>query len=240
MGLFSNFTNDSFDEQKDTLGGFTLLDSDIYDATLKFVYANRAPSGAVSINIIADIEGTEYREIIYITNKNGENFYYSKANTSKKMPLPGFVTINDICTICCQKPLSQMETENKIANIYDPTLKKEVPTSVPALLSLCGKKIKFGILKEKRFKVESTDNGYVDTEEVQERNVINKVFNPETKQTVYEMNHNLIDPPLFADKWLEKNGGMVIDHTTKSTGNKRSSGKPVPPKKEEHKSLFNN
>ena len=90
MGLFSNFTSDTFEEQKDTLGGFTLLDSDIYDATLKFVYANRAPSGAVSINIIADIEGTEYREIIYITNKNGENFYYSKANTSKKMPLPGF------------------------------------------------------------------------------------------------------------------------------------------------------
>ncbi len=239
MGIFENLTNDSFEEQRDTLGKFSVLESDVYDAVIKVAFAQTAASGAVGVTVIAKVDNDEYRETIYITNRNKENFYYTKGNPPKKMPLMGFTTINDICQITCGKSLSQMETENKMIMLYNADLQKEVPTAVPVLMELVGKPIKLGILKELKYKVQNTDAGYVETDDVRESNVINKVFDPETGRTVYEINHDLKEAPLFIDKWLEKNRGIVIDLTKKSgNGNTTKNGKPVPPSKTEHKSLF--
>lgn len=236
MSLFENLTNDQFEEQKDTLGGFSTLDSNVYDALIKLVYVTKSQSGAMGVTLIADIDDREYKETVYITNKNGENYYNTKSNPPKKMPLPGFTILNDLCLICCGKPLNQMGTEDKIVQLYNPTVGKEVPTQTPVIMDLLNKRVKLGILKEVKNKVQSTDSGYVETDETREGNVINKVFDYENGRTVYEINHDLTESPLFVHKWLEKNKDIVIDHTKKK-GNINSS-KPVPPKPTEHKSLF--
>lgn len=233
MSLFSNMTTNGMEEQKDVLGGFSLLDSNIYPATIKIAYAGKSPSGAMNITLHADIEGKEYKETVYITNKNGENFYVSKAD-GKKNPLAGFSIINDLCQIACDKPLSQMDTENKTLMIYNNDLQKEIPTSVPCIMELAGKKVNFAIVKEKRFKVVNDNGSFRETDETRESNVITKVFDPVSHQTVYEIKHGLTEEPLFCDKWLEKNKGQVVDRTRKGG---KAPVKPEP-QKTERKSLF--
>ena len=236
MSLFNNLTTDGMEEQKDILGGFSLLDTNVYPATIKVAYAGKSPSGAMNITLHADIEGKEYRETVYITNKNGENFYVNK-NDGKKNPLAGFTIINDLCQICCGKALNQMDTENKILMVYDNSLQKEVQTSVPVIMDLCEKKVGLAIVKEKRFKAVNDNGTYKETDEIRENNVITKVFDPDTRQTVYEINHHLTQEPLFCDKWVEKNQGQIFDRTKKSR--KDSGGaKSSAPKTEPRKSLF--
>ena len=231
--LFSDLSSNGLEEQKDTLGGFSLLDSNVYDAKIKVAYAGRSQSGAMNVTVHADVAGREYKETVYITNSDGNNFYYNKQDPHKKMPLPGYSTINDLCQVCTGKSLSQMETENKTLMVYSPELQKEVPTQVPVITELLGKAVKLGIIKEKRFKTQKTDNGYVDTDEVREANVINKVFNAVSGQTAYEIAHDLKEAPLFIDKWLEKNKGIISDRTK---GKKPAIA--AAPKQEPRKSLF--
>lgn len=237
MSIFSNLTNNGLEEQKDTLGGFTLLDSDIYPAKIKVAYAGRSASGAMNVTIHADIDGKEYRETIYITNKDGINFY---EKDGKKIPLAGFAVVNDICQLAAGKPLSQMDTEDKMLMIYSTELQKEVATKVPVLMDLLDTRVDLGIVKEKRFKAVKDSNGnYVDSDETRESNVINKAFHPETHQTVYEIAHNLNDSPLFYDKWLNKNKGQVMDRTRKGGRTGSNMVSPSVPQRTERKSLFN-
>ena len=236
MSLFSNMTTNGLEEQRDTLGGFSLLDSNIYPAVIKAAYAGRSQSGAMSVTLHLDIEGKEYKETVYITNKNGENFFIDKSDPKKRRAIPGFSVINDLCLVTLNKSLNQMDTENKVLNIYNPELGKEVATSVPVIMELLNKKAEFAIVKEKRFKTQKTDTGYVETDEIRESNVISKVFNAESHQTAYEIAHDLTEAPLFCDKWLEKNKGVTVDRTK---GKNALSHNPIPaPAKTERKSLF--
>ena len=233
MSLFTSMTTEGMEEQRDTLGGFSLLESGIYPATIRVAYAGRSQSGAMNITLLADIEGKEYRETVYITNRNGENFFSDK-NDGKKKPLPGFTIINDLCQIACDKPLNVIEPETKTLKVYSPELQKEVPTQVPVIMDLLNKKVNLAIVKEKRFKMQNSDKGYVETDEIRESNAIQKVFDFDTKQTVYEIKHGVSETPLFYDKWKEKNDGVVVDKTRKG----HSQQTPSVPQKTERKSLF--
>lgn len=233
MSLFSNMTTNGLEEQKDVLGGFSLLDTNIYPAVIKVAYAGKSQSGAMSITLHAEIEGKEYRETVYITNKNGENFYVNKTD-GKKNPLAGFSIINDICQIALNKPLNQVDTEDKILMIYNNELGKEIATKVPCIMELKDKKVDLAIVKEKRFKMVNDNGNFHETDETREANVITKVFDPDSHQTVYEIKHGLTEEPLFCDKWLEKNRGQVIDRTRKGRAEKPTATAP----KQERKSLF--
>ena len=85
MSLLAGLTTDeSIKDSKDSVGGgFTARPSGIYDALVKVAYITVATSGAKALNIIADINGAEYRETIYITNKQGKNFYVSDDGTAE-------------------------------------------------------------------------------------------------------------------------------------------------------------
>ena len=117
--------------------------------------------------------------------------------------------------------------------LYNNELGKEAPTKVPCLMELQDKRIDLAIIKEKRFKAVNDNGSYKETDEVRETNVITKAFDPNSHQTVYEIKHNLTEEPLFCDKWLEKNKGLVIDRTRKGRAEK-----PVKAPQQERKSLF--
>ncbi|MFA7188468.1 MAG: hypothetical protein WC117_00100 [Sphaerochaetaceae bacterium] len=211
--LFANLNNNGLEESQDRAGGggFKAVESDIYTGKIKAAYAGQSSGGAHNVSLIVLLPGgVEYKETVYITNKKGENFFLNKDDKTKKVPLPGFTIIDDICLMVTNKPLAEQDTEEKVINVYDFDAKKEQPKAVDMLTDLIGGEISLGILRELQNKNEKQGDEYVPTAEVVERNVINKVFHTETKLTVVEARAGA-DEAKFWDKWLEINKGKDRD-----------------------------
>ena len=211
MSLFKSLQTTGLEESRDSLGGFT-LESDIYAGKIKVAYAQPAASGALGIVMLFDFGGKEYRETVYVTNKKGENFYLNKNDATKKVPLPGFTTADDICLIVTGKPLCEQVTEEKVANVYDNDAKKELPKSVQMLVDLVGQDIRVAIKKSIENKSVRQGDEYVLTAETREVNSIEKVFHPELHLTVVEARSGQ-EVAKFHDAWLERNKGKTTDKT---------------------------
>lgn len=222
MSIFSNMTNEGMEQASDVLGGYSPLESGIYPAKVKALYVTESKSGAMALNLIADISGREYRETIYITNKDKQNFYLSK-KTGKKVPLPGFTTIDDLCLCGIGKHLCDLDPQPKTIKIYDFEAKGEILKEVPMVTEMLGAAVDLGILKEIVDKNTLQGNEYVPSGETREQNTINKVFHSETHKTVPEALANK-EVAEFYGKWLEKNGGKTIDRSTKTA---KASAKPA-------------
>ena len=218
MTMFKGLEDNGLEQAQDRLGGFQPLTTNIYEATIKAAFAAKSSGGAMGITIMADVGGRDYRETIYVTNKNGENFFVNQTDKTKKVPLPGFTVINDICLIACDKPLSQMETEQKVISLYDYDQKKEVPKPVDMITELLGKKVALGIVRQLENKSVKDSNGvYQPTDETRESNVTEKVFHPEMKVTVVEA-QNGKSTGEFWDSWLERNKDQVRDKRERKDG----------------------
>ena len=209
MSIFAKLTTDNIEESKDVLGGsFEPKPTGVYDAVIKLAYEGKARnSDAQSITIHADIDGDEFRETLWITNKQGVNYYTSKDEAKKKMPLPGFTTVDDLCLLTTGHPLAEADTEEKVLKLYDFTERKELPKNVLVLVDLIGQPVKLGILREINDKQKKDDSGdYVNTGETRTENTINKVFHSETGRTVSEYRHE-VETPEFMTAWKTKNAG---------------------------------
>lgn len=221
MSLFKSLQTTGLEESRDSLGGFSALESDIYAGKIKVAYAQPAASGALGIVMLFDFGGKEYRETAYVTNKSGENFYLNKNDATKKVPLPGFTTVDDICLIVTGKPLCEQVTEEKVVNVYDKDAQKELPKSVQMLIDLVGQDVRVAIQKRLENKSTKIDGEYVPTAETREVNSIEKVFHPELNLTVVEARSGQ-EVAKFHDAWLERNKGKTLDKTVavKDTANR--------------------
>jgi hypothetical protein len=235
--LFGNLSSNGLEEAQDRLGGgFGPIDSDIYKLKIKALYAGVSAavgSKAQSVNLIADINGKEYRETFWITNKDGENFFMAKGAdgkpTGKKSPLPGFTMVDDICQIATGKPLSEQEAEDKVVQVYDAEQKKQVNKNVPMLVEALGQEVALGIIRRKVNKnVKNDSTGvYEPTAEEREENFTDKVFHPELKLTIVEAKAGA-DVATFWDAWLELNKGKTQDRRKikDGQGNGGAAGAP--------------
>lgn len=229
--LFGKLTTDGLEASTDRLGGFGAIESGIYDGKLKACYAGESSGGAMSITVIVDFDGKEYKETVYVTNKKGENFFINKNDVKKKVPLPGFTVIDDICLITTGEPLASQKSEEKVIKVYDYDAKQELPKSVQMLMGVVGQPITLGILKQTVNKQEKNNEGvYVPTADTRDENVIDKVFHPELKLTVAEA-RNGQDEPKFFNAWKEKNTGVTRDKTTVKGGQGGTSAPPKPGQK---------
>lgn len=219
MGMFKNFSNEGLEESGDTLGGgFEPLSTALYDAKIKLAYVgNAASSKAMSITFHADINSKEYRETVWISNRNGENFYADKQDAQKKHPLPGYTLVDDLCMFITETPLSDQVTEEKTIKLYSFDEKKDIPTKVQVLTGLLGGEVKLGILRQivDKQKKNPSSGAYENTGETRTENVTDKVFHPETGRTLNEYRHE-IETPEFLEAWDKKN-----------TGNDRNKAKGV-------------
>lgn len=223
---FGNLSTDGLEEVRDSLGGGGAIDSDSYTGIIKLAYAGASSSGARFLAIHLDLNGREYRETLYVTNRQGQN-YYEKGG--KKIPLPGFTVANDMALLTTGYPLSNQTIEEKVVSLYNFEERKEIPTKVQAVTSMMGKKITVGILKsivDKTKKNEQTGM-YEPTGETREENNIDKVFHAETKKTVSEFTNN-VEKAEFHDKWVEKNKGQVRNKAIGATGKVGLPGQAAP------------
>jgi hypothetical protein len=226
MSLFSNLGTEGLAQSEDRLGGFQAYPSDIYVGKVKMAFADAAASGAQSVTVILDLNGKEYSETIYITNKEGKNFFMDKQDKTKKVPLPGFSTINDLCLVATAKPLAEQEAEDKLVKVYDKDTKGQIPKSKPVLVDLIGKEVAVAISQRLENKQAKDGNGvYQPTAESVTRNSIDKVFDVETKLTVVEVQNNR--PAEFWDAWLKQNKDKTQDRRTIKEGGGNTGRPPV-------------
>lgn len=234
--LFSNFSSsENLEQVKDSLGGYQPLDSGAYEAVVKTVYITHSNKGAMAANLVLDIEGREYKEQLWITNSNGENFYKSKSGG--KVGLPGFTVLNDLCLCAVGKELKEMEPEERVFKLYDYDTKQEMPKEVPTIVDLQDTEIIVGIVKQVVDKTTKNDSGvYVPTGETREENVIDKIFHAASHKTVAEAKAGAKEAS-FYDKWVAKNTGMTRNRAkgAKAEGTAGAPQKPATKKP----SLFN-
>jgi hypothetical protein len=235
MNPFGKLSTEGLAENEDRAGGgFSPLETDVYEGVIKVAYAGQSKEGAHNVSLILQIGTQEHRETIYVTNKAGENFFLSKtekdaAGKPKKVALPGFTTIDDLCQVSVGKTLSEADVEEKVLKIYDYDTRQEVPKSVPVLTELTGKPCLVAI-KKSLVNKKGPAPTYEPIADYREENTIEKVFHPELRVTVVEAKKSAEkgeDPKAeFIDVWLEKNKGRTHDKRQVKDGEAGKSGRP--------------
>lgn len=235
MSLLGNLKSEGLEAQEERVGGFSLLDTALYAGKVKTAYITKSSGGAMAVNLILDINGREYRERpIWITNKNGENSYDAKdrdgKKTGKKAQLPGFQIINTLCRVSIDRELSELDTEEKIVNIFDFDERKDIPKSVPVIVDLIGGEALFAIERQKLNKQQKNDqtDQYEDIADEREQNEIVAVMHLETRKTISEIEGNR--EATFGPEWEKKWGGTVRDkRTIKDGAGAARNGRPAGP-----------
>lgn len=242
MSLLAGLTSDtSIKEEKDTLGGGGfILESDAYKLTINLPYVMKSAGGAMGLVLHCTTEdGKNYRETLWMTSGTAKgclNYYVNKSG--EKQYLPGFAMANAIAIMTTGKEIAQLETEVKVANIYNKEAAKEVPTKVDVITDLVGKVFVGGILKQLVDKtVQDSTGAYVPNGETRDENVLDKIFNEEGL-TLAELRAGKTEAE-FLPTWTAKWKDQVKDRSTKGavapTG---MAGAPAAAAAKPTKSLF--
>jgi hypothetical protein len=223
--LASLTTSEEIVNEKDSIGGNATLDSAIYPMSIGMAYLKKSDGGALGLHLtLKSADGKETRQAVYITSGNdkGNKNYYEKDGV--KNYLPGFNMANSLCLLTVGKEISQMETEEKVLNIYSSDAKAEVPTKVQVIMELLNQDILVGLLKQTVDKTSKGDDGkYHPTGETREENEIDKLFRAKDKLTTAEIRAQVTEPA-FHDAWAKKWTGQVKNKASKATGTAGAPG----------------
>jgi hypothetical protein len=223
--LASLATDNTIEDEKDSVGNGGPLESGLYLCTVAMSYLTKAASGALGMVLTLKTEaGKEFRQTLWMTSgtAKGCKNYYEK--DGEKHYLPGFNHANSLALLTCGKEISQLETETKVVNVYSAEAKSEVPTKVEVPMDLLGKEILVGLIKQTVDKTKKNDAGvYEATGETRDENDIDKLFRAKDRMTTAEIRAQA-ETATFVDTWDAKWSG-----NTKNKA-KGASGTPGAPK----------
>ena len=221
MSLLSGLTtSNDIAAEKDSVGGGFVLDSNVYNFTIKLAFLQKAASDALSLVVhLTTEDNKDVRQQFWMTSgkeKGCKNYYVDK--NGDKQYLPGFNMANSLCLLTVGKEISQMETETKVVNLYNSESKAEVPTNVEMITELLGKQVLGGLIKQIVDKnVKDAAGKYVPSGETREENELDKLFRERDGKTTAEI---LAQAPeaVFIETWKKKWVGQVKDKTSKQAG----------------------
>lgn len=222
-------------ESGDFLGGFSAMESGVYETKVELAYVTVADSGAKAVNILLKTtDGRQLRQQFWITSGSakGCKTYYVNQKTLEKKYLPGFEMANHLCLLTIGKSLTTLETEEKTINLYSPAEGKELPTKVDMLVDLLGKSVTAAIVKQIVDKTKKNDQSgeYEPTGEVRTENEIDKFFRTRDGMTVAEIKAKSTEAK-FKTQWTDKWEGQVRDKSSKTAGVQGVPGAPARPGK---------
>jgi hypothetical protein len=229
MSILSNLkTDDSIANERDTVGGGGVLESGLYNSTVALAYATKSQGGAVGLVLhLKTQHGQTIRQTLWMTSgtaKGGLNYYTDKEGN--KQYLPGFILANSLALLTIGKELSEIETETKVVNVYNPEVKAEVPTKVDMLTDLLGTEIIVGLIKQTVDKTQKNDAGvYVPTGETRDENEIDKFFRARDRMTTSEIRAQA-ETASFIDTWDAKFTGTVKNKAKGAAGATGTAGAP--------------
>lgn len=227
MSLLKNLTSDdTIANERDSVGGFSVLESDLYPAKIELAYLAPSEGGALSLVIHAKTDqGQDIRSTQWMTSgtaKGGKNFYIDK--NGDKQYLPGFIMANALALLTTGKEISELDTETKVINKYSKDAGAEVPTKVEMVVDLIGQEINVGLIKQIVDKTAKGDDGiYHPTGETREENEIDKLFRASDNKTTAEIRGQAAEAKFF-ETWVGKWKGKLRDKSTKDA--KGNAGAP--------------
>ena len=230
MGIFDGLVeDDSIQEDTDFVGGFQVLDSGVYDATIDMAYVDKSSGGALNVNFVFKTQdGKELKQTIYVSSgdKKGNLNYYIDKKGNKNF-LTGYNLVKAITLLTIGKELSAVDTEVKTLNIYDYTAKKEIPQKKEVIMELLGQDITLGVLKVIENKNTKNAQGiYVPSAETRTFNEVDKIFRTKDRLTVAEIKAEATEPG-FINTWSEKNTGKVRDKSKAVSGGNSPTAAPA-------------
>lgn len=224
-------------------GGAVLFDTNIYPATIKAAYLQKAQrTDAQSLNIIFTVKGKEMPIQIWMTTRDGSVTYKDK-KTGEERNLPGYSQVNAICMLIAGKDVGDMEVEEQTLKLFDYDAKKDLPKAVDCFTELHGMAIQIAIQRQIVDKNERNSDGkYVPMGKTKEIMDLVKVFPEDKRVTLSEVVQHIeslggnLDDVLdggemnkavgsmsnnagkYAVTWLEKNADKTYDKSTKTAG----------------------
>lgn len=241
--IFSDKTTAKEKIEDDFLAGSGILDTDLYLAKIKTAFIGKAAkSEARNVTLLMEIDGKEYRQQIWVSNKKGEVTYEDK-KTKEKKNLPGFNQINSLCLLVAGIEMGSMDVEELTVKLYDFDAKKELPQAVDCFTALHGEEVMVAFQRQTVDKTKQNDTTgvYESTGEIKDINEVVKFFAVGAVVTISEVaefvkslggdfddviNDGEVlvaikkmgdDSGAYAEKWLERQKGQTYD---KSTGKK--------------------
>ena len=219
---------DDINDDGDSLGGFSLLESEAYIMNIKQAFIITSPKGATGVSFeFTGANNSMLNTTIYVTSgtaKGGKNYYIRKdknTGVETKHYLPGFNQVQAICQLTLGKNLQELAgmTDKKHLNLYDKTAGKKTPTEIDSITPLIGQDIALGILKQlvDKNELDPATGTYKPSGKTREENEVNKVFHAITGLTFLEAKANATEPKKLAE-WRALNAGKIKDKTTKTPG----------------------
>lgn len=227
MSLKNLASDSSIANEKDSVGSGGTLDSAVYPAKITLAYTTKSSGGAMGLVLQAKSEdGRDIKGTLWMTSgtaKGGKN-YYEKDGV--KSYLPGFNLANSLALLTVGKEISELDTEQKVVNVYSFEAKAEVPTKVDMVMDLLGQDIQIGLLRQTVDKTSKNDAGvYVPTGETRDENEIDKFFRARDGMTTAEIRAQA-ESAAFLATWKAKWDGKVRNKSTGGT----AAGKAGAPK----------
>lgn len=226
MSLLKNLKNDaSIQGEQDRLGGGGAIPSSLLKLVVSMAYITvsdikdkdgQKTGGAMAINFTFKTpDGKELNDTQYITggvDKGQKNTYLDK--DQKEQYLPGYLMANAVSELTTGLPLNELDTEDKLIEVYDFQAKAKTPKKLPVVTSLIGKEVYAGVLRVIANKRAKQDDGsYKDTNDQSTFNEINKIFCAREGYeyfTAAEIRAKKADStvePKFYQDWKEKYDG---------------------------------
>ncbi len=264
--IFAGKTTAKETIEEDFIGGGGVLDTDVYEATIKTAYIGKAASSeARNVTLLMDVNGREVRSQIWVSNRNGEVTYKDK-KTKEDKNLPGFNQVNSLCLLVAGKNMGDMDVEELTVKLYDFDAKKELPQVVDCFSELHGETVMIALQRQTVDKTVKNDatGDYEPTGETRDQNEVVKFFAPGSMVTISEVAEYIkglggnFDEVVqegdllkgintmneshgaYATKWLDRNKGKTYDKSTgaKATGSKFGGSKDTTAKPKAKSTLF--
>ena len=215
-------------EATDSVGGSFILESGVHDMKIDTAYFGESTGGATSVNITFKGNGNTLRQVIYVTSgrAKGQKSTYTDRNGEEHY-LPGYTTANDICLLAVGKGIGEVDTDEKMVNVYDFSLRKEVPTKVLMIMDLLNQDITLGVIKQTvDTNIKNGEGKYVPSGDTRDENEVDKVFRTSDRMTVLEVKSK--SPiAVFVDAWKEKWDGKTRNRAVGAKASGATSGAPT-------------
>ncbi len=231
MSILANLkSDDSIQNERDTVGSGGVLDSGLYKVTIGLAYVTIAESGAQGLVVHGKSAANhEIRQTFWMTSgtaKGSHNYYLDK--DGNKQYLAGFIQANALALLTLGKEISEVEIEKKVAKIYSKEAKAEVPTEVQMVVEMIGKEAIFGVIKQTVDVTKKNDatGQYEPTGESRSENEVDKIFRASDNMTVPEIRAQA-DTASFHQTWEEKWKGQTRDRRKKGSAATPVANKPM-------------